>query len=512
MAVGGESRHGRLKLVLCIAAVGFAFVSNLQVSVGHWPGWRGDGSGVASPSTSTATQPGIIWKTPITGIGHSSPIVFGNRVFVTTAVDGVGSAARATHLTTVATVGLGFGVAAWILADVCVQSRRTRRGAETDTPTHKSKILVRFVVLRLAVFFVTAVAAGSLTHWYVRPTDQTLRFVMCLDLNSGVVLWRTECATGPLLGATRLTSAASATPVTDGKNVFACFGTAGTYCLDFEGKIQWRNEDGVPDILYKAASSPVIWNDLLILTHDTDSRSFTVALDKETGTRKWISDRKLDGRGRRQRMDAYSTPIIIEQNDQAYLIHDSYRQLCCYEISRGREIWCIPTDAEQVVTSPVESEGIIVFSGECNHPIHLTAVRLNTDGGSEPEQLWQTTKQVPAVCSPVIINGLLFTVSKSGIATCRDLKTGEVFSRLRLPGRYYASATIIGNELYLSNLDGLTTRLTADRDMNTIGEFDLGEGMYASVAVTDRCILFRGLRNLVCIGRSDERPLVQSVD
>lgn len=481
--------------------LGIGILITQRATADDWPAWRGDGSGVtpaASPCVAWDESHNIRWKTPIPGVGHSSPVVSGDAVFLTTASEGVGRAAESQHRSIVRTVALVAAIVGFVLARIVTHPPGHPRSDESQTALPDTSRGPRLIAWCVAAAF--AFAAGITARHWAQPETQTLRYVVCIDRPSGHIRWLTECAAGPLLGSTALTSAATPTPTTDGQYVFAHFGVAGVYCLDFDGVIQWANHDPTPEILYKAGSSPILWNDLLIVTHDTDQRSYTVALNKHTGTARWTAERNAPTEGRRERRDAYSTPIVVRIGDAEQLVHDSYRRITGYDPATGRELWTVPTDAEQIVTSPVAVGDVVIFSGECNHPIHMTAIRLSTAGGTTtPVTVWQSKKQVPVVCSPAIDVGRVYAVSKSGIATCRDVTTGEMIWRHRLPGKYYASITIADGNAYLSNLDGVTTVMAAADEARVLSTNTLDEPIYASPAVCESELFIRGTGHLYCI-------------
>lgn len=495
---------------MVIAVILTAFhAGTLVAHADDWPAWRGDGTGVTANDkapTDLSEPPNIRWKTPIPGTGHSSPIVSGDAVFLTTATDGISNASSARHRNIVAATATLAALIGFAMTFLLIRPRK--QSTDSDESADRAYATRRPVHLTFVACATIAFAAGAgwVAHHLSKPDAQTLRHAICIDRQSGTIRWQTECAEGPLLGSTALTSAASATPATDGQFVYAHFGDAGTYCLDYGGLVVWANNDPVPETHYKAASSPILWNELLIVTHDTDTRSYTVALDKHTGKRRWLAERKTANDGRRARIDAYATPIIVRMGEADQLIHDSYRQLTGYDPATGRELWSYSTNAEQIVTSPVSCGDIVVFSGECNHPIHMSAIRVSPTVKKEPPQLlWQITKHVPVVCSPVIYEHRVFTVSKNGIATSRDLETGKLIWRLRLTGRYYASATIIDGYLYLTNLVGTTSILATDDEPRLVATLELNEPIYASPAVSDDALFIRGTEHLFRITQSPSR-------
>ena len=308
--------------IIAFTLITFALIAS-PLRADDWPAWRGDGSGVA-PSAFAPEKwselHNIRWKTPIPGSGHSSPIVSGNDIFLTTAIDGVSRAATTRYQWILIAAVTMAAIAGLITIYRIKQPTKTPHDYDQPTFANHPPLNLRRHRLAFGVAIVCATGVGTLTSYLAQPDIETLRFILCIDRQTGEIRWQTECATGPLLGSTTLTSAASPTPVTDGRYVYTHFGDVGTYCINFEGRVVWTNHDPVPETHYKAASSPILWNDLLIVTHDTDSHSFTVALDKHTGSRKWSAARKISNDGRRARVDAYSTPIIVRVGHMDQLV------------------------------------------------------------------------------------------------------------------------------------------------------------------------------------------------
>ncbi|MCB9857783.1 MAG: PQQ-binding-like beta-propeller repeat protein [Phycisphaerales bacterium] len=490
-------------LIVLVLALGNQ--GTVPAAADDWPQWRGNGTGIAATDAAPAIWSeslNIRWKTPIQGAGHSSPIVSGDAVILTTAATGIGRDAESRYQSTVWTAAFVAAVGGFVLVRLVTPRRKRSPNAPSLTAQHASRSK-RHRWIALCVSGACALTAIIIARHWAQPDLETLRYIVCIDRQTGTIRWQTECAAGPLLGSTALTSAATPTPTTDGRHIYAHFGVAGVYCLDFNGAVVWANHDPTPEILYKAGSSPVLWNDLLIVTHDTDKRNYTTALDKHTGAARWTSERTAPTEGRRERMDAYSTPIVVHVGDSDQLIHDGYRRITGYDPATGRELWTLPTDAEQIVTSPVADGDIVIFAGECNHPIHMTAIRLtSSNGATTATTIWQTKRQVPVVSSPAFNEGRVYAVSKSGIATCRETTAGDMIWRHRLPGTYYASITIAGGKLYLPNLDGVTTVMAIGDEPRVLATNTLDEPIYASPAVCDGELFIRGTGHLYCIAKT----------
>ncbi|MDH3717351.1 MAG: PQQ-binding-like beta-propeller repeat protein, partial [Planctomycetota bacterium] len=237
-------------------------------------------------------------------------------------------------------------------------------------------------------------AAGSYfgSSHFLLPHEVYVREVVSVDRKIGETQWIAKCHAGDISGEMHAAnSMATATPVTDGERIYAHFSEAGLFCLDMTGDVQWRYDEPVPPAHWGAASSPILWQDLVIMTYDTDHHSLTVGIDKRSGAQRWRSDRTSQIVPS-QLLDAYTTPVIIERNGNAELIHQACKLLVGYEPATGAERWAFSHVGEQPVPSPVVSEDLIIVLGGKYAP-YLGAVRIHSEGDSEvAEEVWNGRK------------------------------------------------------------------------------------------------------------------------
>jgi outer membrane protein assembly factor BamB len=344
---------------------------------------------------------------------------------------------------------------------------------------------------------------------YFPPASVLLRQLLSIDRDSGAIRWATTCAApGVVPGrwATAPGTLATPTPVTDGEHVYAHFGGVGVYCLDFDGRLLWAYDDLTPPAIHQAGSSPILWQDLLLLTFDVDQQSFTLALNKQTGQVRWKADRT-----RRIQLlnyytlDAYSTPLIVRCQGRAQLVEDSNFYLCAYDLPTGKELWHLRTRGGQIVPSPVVwKDMIIVPGGTANKG--LMGVRLRDAGGSvQPREVWRARRHVPEVASPLVYQNYLYTVAPTGIATCRQPYSKKIIWKERLGSPCHASIAAADGKIFFCDVNGVTTVVAAGPEFRLLSRNPLGEPVQASLAISGGHIFIRGEKHLFCIGSTQPR-------
>jgi outer membrane protein assembly factor BamB len=294
-----------MKLIIIIA---ITLLFSTVVPAQNWPAFRGaNSSGTAdggSPPTvwDAEKSTNILWKTPIPGLGHSSPVVWGDRVFITTAV----SSATASEF---------------------VHGLIDTGDSAKDTSKHSWRLY-------------------------------------CLDKNTGRVIWEKIAYEGvPRVKRHVKSSYANSTPATDGKYVVVSFGSEGLFCFDFSGKLVWKRDLGVldggwssgPDFHWGFGSSPVIYRKLVIVQCDTQAQSFIAAFDVGDGRRVWQTAREED--------TSWSTPAIYEGNDHAELVTSGARFYRGYDPSTGKELWRLADGADVKIPTPVIAQGLYFLGG-----------------------------------------------------------------------------------------------------------------------------------------------------
>lgn len=415
-----------------------------------WPQWRGpDSNGISSeknlPNEWSSTK-NIKWKVPVEGKGHSSPIVWGNKVFITTAIEG----------------------------DVIADAKLTMR-TEIYGPSGKHP---------------DGVGAEK---------KHTLK-VLCYDVNTGKLLWEKTAYEGQVFDYRhRKNTYASGTPATDGKYVFAYFASEGLYAYDFKGKLMWKAD--MPQLgtaSVGSGTSPTLYGDYVIVQCDEDLQkgkgSFIAAYDKRTGKQAWRTAREVDV--------TWSVPIVIETKTRAELITCATEAIVSYDPKTGKELWRAKgLDSNAVPTPITNGEIVVVLSG---YPTKIAkAIKLGSNGEVKDSDLvWTYNKGTAYVPSPILYDNFVYLITDTGILTCLDAKTGEVKytgGRVPIPATFTASPVAFDGKILLTSEDGDTFIIKAGTKHEVIGTNSLDEPVYASPAIANGMIFIRGEKNLYCI-------------
>ncbi|MGH7340712.1 MAG: PQQ-binding-like beta-propeller repeat protein, partial [Candidatus Rokuibacteriota bacterium] len=344
---------------LAIAGGRSAFAADPDAS-SSWAQWRGpNGQGVSAevdlPLSWSGTE-NVLWKTEVPGRGHSSPIVWGNRIFLTTAIEG-----------------------------------EAVPGAKAVTHFDEGKE------------FVHPDGVGA-------DHKQTLK-VLGVDADNGKLLWQTTVWEGtPYDTRHRRGSFASPTPVTDGRLVYAYFGAEGMFALDFDGKLAWKASlDGVATMGVGVGTSPVLYKDLLILQRDEDSgaKSVLLALDRKTGKEVWRVPRKVQV--------SWGTPILVRAEGRDELVTTGTEVILAYDPATGKELWRAKGLESNAVPSPVAAGETVVLSA--GFPAKL-AVAIRSGGSGDVSDsarvLWRYTKGTAYVPSPIAYRDHVYLMTDKG--------------------------------------------------------------------------------------------------
>jgi len=439
-----------LLLTMAGAASGQASAAGAQ---SDWPQWRGPlASGVApsaNPPVEWAENKNIRWKAAIPGQGLSSPIVWKDRIFLTTTIETGGK----------------------------VDEEKIKT-IEAETPEfHRSS---------------------------ARMPRKVLQFVvLALKRSDGSVLWqRTVCEAAPHTATHADGSWASGSPVTDGERVYAYFGSYGLCALDMDGKVEWQTRFGLFKMKanFGEGTSPVLCQDLLILSQDKEGGSFIVALDRKTGEEKW--------RKARDEETSWATPLIVDFNGVRQVITSATRRIRGYDASSGELLWESAGMTGNVIPSPVSDKGIVYcmsgFRGSA-----LLAIRLAASKGdvtSKPEAIaWSATKDTPYAPSPLLYDGLLYYGKvNAGVLTCADAATGKVHyasQRLEGIGTLYASPVGAAGRVYVTGREGLTFVIKHGTEFEVLARNKLDDRFTASAAIVDGGLLLRGEKSLYCVAK-----------
>ncbi len=427
-----------LKVIIIAILVGWSSVAPAE----NWPQWRGPtGDGISReknlPVAWSATD-NILWKTPLKGKGSSTPILWGDRIFLTL---------------------------------------QTGKGPVGKGPQ-----------------------AGGLNEGPVENSDNfnVHLWTMGFDRKDGKQLWEHEIKPESLIPTQSKHNLASPSCVTDGEHVYSWFGTGQLACFDFDGKVIWERDlakDYEPFvIIWGHGSSPALYGDSLILLCDHTRASYILAVDKKTGKNLWRLDRGKGGR-------SYSTPLFINADGRDQMIVNTAGRVESLNPKDGSLIWKAAGILQVPVPSPIVADHtVFTYGGWSSGPI--LAVKLGGEGDvTASNVLWSKKNGGPYVPSLVTQDGLLYMINDGGVGTCFDSKTGDVIWKERIGGNFSSSPVLADGKIYATNEDGETVVLATGREFkirsrNTVDEFTL-----ASVAVSDGKIYFRTEKHLYCVGK-----------
>lgn len=412
----------------------------------NWPQWRGaEGSGVSEEPNLPAewsSQKNIAWKTPIPGRGHSSPIVFGKQIFLTTSIEGA------------------------ILPDAKPVKHKLR-GED----------------------FVHPDSVGG-------RRGQTLK-VLALDSETGKILWEQTAYEGAVYDDRhKKNTYASPTPVSDGKHVFVYFESQGLFSYDFNGKLAWKSSlGGIRTLGMGAGTSPVLFEDLVLVQCDQDEGegSFVAGISKKDGKLVWKTPRKTN--------ISWSTPILVRSGGKHQLIASGDQTIVAYDPKNGKELWHSAGLLANVVPSPVAGHDMVFVSA--GYPQKRTyALRL---GSPQDRIAWTYEKGTGYVPSPILYGDYLYLMTDKGLVTCLDARTGALRyegKRVPVPATFSASPVAFDGKIFLTSEDGDTFVLKAGPDHEIVGTNSLGEPVYASPAIANGQLFIRTDKNLYCIRTS----------
>jgi outer membrane protein assembly factor BamB len=440
-------------LACCAAALVFSNTSAaLSAADANWPQWRGpEGAGVSAernlPEEWSETK-NVKWKTPIPGKGHSSPIVWGKRVFLTTAVEGpvVPGAKAAVHK------------------------------IEGQDWKHPDSV------------------GADRKHTFK---------VIALDRDTGKVVWEQTAWEGtPYDDRHRKSSYAASTPATDGKTVFAFFGAEGLYAYDVNsGKLAWKADLGkLGTVGMGTGTSPVLYDKVVIIQADEEEgkNSFIVALDKKTGKEVWRTPRKVQV--------SWATPILVNTGKRTELVTSGTESVVGYDPLTGRELWRSKGVESNAIPSPVATTAHDMVIVSAGFPAKIAyAIRLGATGElKETDIAWKYAKGTAYVPSPILYGDYLYLITDKGVMTCLDAKTGEVKyegGRVPVPATFTASPVAFDGKILLTSEDGDTFFVKAGPKHEVLRTNSLGEPVYASPALASGNIFIRGEKHLYAIGK-----------
>jgi outer membrane protein assembly factor BamB len=434
-----------IALALCLAA-SVPHAQEQDVEGPGWPQWRGPlATGEApdaDPPVEWSETRNIRWKTPVPGSGSATPVIWHDRIFVTTAV----AASEG---------GTGGGLFA-----------------------------------RLRHRFAGTVGAAEVLQFVV----------MALDRADGRVVWKRVVREElPHEGKHETGTFASTSAVTDGTVLCVFFGSRGLHCLDMDGEPLWDLDLGDMDIFmgFGEGASPALHGETIVVNWDHQGQSFIVALDKRTGRELWRMDR--------DERTSWSTPLIVEHDGRMQVVTSATNRVRSYDLETGTLIWDGEGVTLNAIPSPVAADGLVYllsgFRGNQLYAVRLDAARGDITGTDAI--VWSLEEDTPYVPSPLLHDGILyFLKSNSGILSAYDARTGALhYGPQRLPGirNVYASPVAAGGRLYIPSREGTTLVIDAGLRLEVLATNTLDDGFDASPAVVGDEIFLRGRQFLYCI-------------
>jgi outer membrane protein assembly factor BamB len=349
----------------------------------------------------------------------------------------------------------------------------------------------------------------------------TLCHVLCLDSDTGKILWDKQVLEQTPGRKETRNSYATPTPVTDGQHVYAFFGGGGAACLDFAGNVVWTNTDDAFYSQHGLGSSPILYKDLLFMPWDHSikegpekrigwqipwDKSYVLALDKNTGKQRFKAMRGMS-------RISHMTPNVVDVDGKPQLVSAGGDVIEGFDPDTGKLLWFVNTYGEGVTPSPVFGNGLVFNSSGFPTPFGgktvkaaIRAFKLGGDdkGGdlTKSNLVWEQTQGVPMLPSLLFADSLLYSITESGQFQCLDPADGKVIYKQKLPGQYSASPLFADGHIYVLSDTGTTTVLQPGRAFKQLATSDLGERTQASMAASNGSLFIRTEKNLWCIKKS----------
>jgi outer membrane protein assembly factor BamB len=439
-------------IALLLATAAFAADAN-------WPQFRGPaagGIGNGSPPLEWNGESGknILWKTEIPGLAHSSPIVWGDRIFLTSAVPASGQAS-----------------------------------------------------LKVGLYGDIAPVKDEGEHTFI---------VYCIDRKSGKILWQRTAFNGqPKIKRHPKSTHANPTPATDGERLVVSFGSEGLFAFDLNGKPLWQKDLGlldagfymVPMAQWGYASSPIIHDGKVIVQADVQKDSFLAAFDVRTGKELW--------RTARTDVPTFGTPAVVPYTAggaRAYqVVVNGWKHIGGYDVKTGKELWKLKGGGDIPVPTPVFGDGVVVITNAHGAGRPIFAIRTDAAGDLTENRAaiaWSQDRSGNYMQTPLLADGLGYFCFDNGVLSVYELKSGERVYQERLgagKSGFSSSPVAAGGRLYVTNEDGHTYVLAMGRQYKVLAENELGETVMATPAISDGVLYVRGRNHLFAVVQKAEK-------
>jgi len=455
-----------IKTLKMIAPITGLYILLFSTNIGYsqniqWPSFRGpNGTGISDGyplpvSWDIENSKNILWKTSIPGLGLSSPIIWEDKVFVSTSVG--------------------------------------EKRDQTIKPGLYGNI--------------QSVNDNSIHHW----------IIYCLDKNTGRILWEKVAYTGvPKIKRHTKSTHANSSLATDGKHVVAFFGSEGIYCYDMNGTLLWSRNFGILDSGYFVApqaqwefgSSPIIYNNMVIIQCDVQKDSFIAALNINDGSTLWKTPRSD--------VPTWSTPSIHVSDGTAQVVVNGYKHIGGYDAVTGQELWRMDGGGDIPVPTPVIYGNIAFITSAHGPKAPIYAVKLDARGDislrdgetSNKHIVWSRTRDGAYMATPLVYGDCLYVCELHGVLSCYGIGTGKVLYQKRLGGGAFTASPVAGDgKIYINSEDGDVYIIKAGPDYQVLGRNSLDEISLATPAISEGIMIFRTKDNLVAISQSSPTQL-----
>ena len=419
-------------------------IATATLSAENWPQWRGPGgqgiSNEANIPTQWSATKNIAWKTELPS-GHSSPIVWNDRIFVTAAIEGdVVPGAKA--------VGHTVDGQVWIHPDSVAADRK-----------------------------------------------QTMK-LLALDARSGKVLWERTAFEGTVYDARhRRSSFAGPTAVTDGRTVYAYFGPEGLYAYDFSGRLVWKVVERFKTLGLGTGTSPVLFQNLVIIQRDEDEGKASViaAYDKQSGREVWKTARPVQ--------ISWSTPVLVTASNRTELVTNGTELAIAYDPATGKELWRTKGVESNAIHTPLVGKGLVIVTAGFPEK-KVIAIRAGAVP-DDKRVAWTYAKGTGYVVSNILYGDYVYLLTDTGIVTCLDALTGAVQhegSRPPVASHFMGSPVAFAGLIAMTSEEGDTFMLKAGPKPEVVGTNSIDEPVYSSPAIANGRIYIRGEKHLFSIG------------
>lgn len=479
-------RNASLAIYVCLLTLIARGQDAARAETQHWPQWRGPlCNGVApggNPPISWSEEENVKWKIKLPGHGNASPIVWGDKVFILAAIETDRKAEPTAEPTAEPPQASSTPQQRPAAAPHGAQPPSRRPGGSRQAGPPRR---------------------GGWGHPLVgrKPSAYYKCVVICLDRRTGNILWQqTACEAVPHESHHRDGDYASFSPVTDGKLLYAYFGSMGLYCYDLQGDRKWQRDLGKMNIVmqFGEGGSPAIHEDKLFINFDHQGDSFFIAIDKQTGKTIWKVDR--------DEVTSWSTPLIVDVDGQTQAIVSASGRVRGYDAGSGKVVWECGGQTRNVIPAPVSGFGM-VFATSGFRGSALQAIKLGRRGDLTDSDAvsWQLDRGTPYVPSPLLYDDKLYVLDgNAAILSCYQADSGTPnFARTRLDGLsgVYASPVGAADRVYLVGRDGTAKVIKRSKQFDVLATNTLDDSFDASPAIVDDELFLRGKQYLYCIAK-----------